>query len=90
MVTLELPGDLTIFDIDWLSIYDVASKQNLGSVIIPDDPNVPPSLAKISVSFPIEGSLRCVLSCGLSNAFSFADSQNYFTELHSSTQEYAS
>ncbi|XP_065225069.1 protein Skeletor, isoforms B/C [Planococcus citri] len=46
-VTLELPGDLTIFDIDWLSIYDVASKQNLGYVIIPDEPNVPPSLSKI-------------------------------------------
>ncbi|XP_026274137.1 protein Skeletor, isoforms B/C [Frankliniella occidentalis] len=46
-VTLELPGDLTIFDIDWLSIYDVESKENYGSVIVPDGLNVPPSLVKI-------------------------------------------
>lgn len=49
-ITLELPGDLTIFDIDWFSVYDIASKQNLGSVIVPDDPNVPPSLGKIIVN----------------------------------------
>ncbi|KAK7603035.1 hypothetical protein V9T40_003034 [Parthenolecanium corni] len=47
-ITLVLPGDLTIFDIDWFSVYDVVNKQNLGSVIIPDEPNVPPSLAKIA------------------------------------------
>lgn len=47
-----LPGDLTIFDIDWFSVYDVVNKQNLGSVIIPDEPNVPPSLAKIAVCLP--------------------------------------
>ncbi|KAI5714930.1 hypothetical protein M8J77_007726 [Diaphorina citri] len=45
-IQLELPGDLTIFDIDWLSIYDVETGENFGSVIIPDSPNVPPSLSK--------------------------------------------
>uniref|UniRef100_A0A8D8ZRQ2 Protein Skeletor, isoforms B/C n=1 Tax=Cacopsylla melanoneura TaxID=428564 RepID=A0A8D8ZRQ2_9HEMI len=44
-IKLELPGDLTIFDIDWLSIYDVASAENFGSVIVPDAPNVPPALS---------------------------------------------
>ncbi|KAF2883127.1 hypothetical protein ILUMI_23044 [Ignelater luminosus] len=46
-ITLELPGDLTIFNIDWFSIYDLGSKRNLGSIIIPDGLNVPPSLVKV-------------------------------------------
>lgn len=57
-ITLELPGDVTIFNIDWLSVYDVASKENLGFVIIPDDPNVPPSLASVIVSSLYE--FRCI------------------------------
>lgn len=48
-VILQMPGDKTIFDIDWLSIFDVESKQNFGSVIIPDALNVPPSLVQIVV-----------------------------------------
>jgi len=43
-VQIELPGELTIFDIDWLSVFDVKTKENFGSVLIPDSPNVPPSL----------------------------------------------
>ncbi|KAJ8970089.1 hypothetical protein NQ314_001400, partial [Rhamnusium bicolor] len=46
-ITLELPGDLTIFDIDWFSIFDHDTKQNLASIIIPEALNVPPSLVKI-------------------------------------------
>lgn len=53
-VKLQLPGELTIFDIDWLSIYNIETKENFGSVIIPDSPNVPPSLVKIIVSFIIK------------------------------------
>ncbi|KAL3269598.1 hypothetical protein HHI36_008662 [Cryptolaemus montrouzieri] len=46
-ITLELPGDLTIFTIDWFSIYDQENFENLGSFIVPDGLNVPPSLVKI-------------------------------------------
>lgn len=46
-ITLELPGDMTIFEIDWISIYDLESDENFGSVIITDGLNVPPSLIKI-------------------------------------------
>uniref|UniRef100_A0A1B6DSH2 DOMON domain-containing protein n=3 Tax=Clastoptera arizonana TaxID=38151 RepID=A0A1B6DSH2_9HEMI len=46
-VKLKLPGELSIFDIDWLSIYNIETKENFGSVFIPDNPNVPPSLDKI-------------------------------------------
>lgn len=49
-ITLELPGDMTIFNIDWLAVYDLDTNQNLGSVLIPDGLNVPPSLVKIVVS----------------------------------------
>lgn len=43
-IVLELPGNLTIFDIDWLSIYDVLEQDNYGSVFIPSHLSVPPSL----------------------------------------------
>ncbi|XP_020281603.1 protein Skeletor, isoforms B/C isoform X2 [Pseudomyrmex gracilis] len=46
-IILELPGDMSIFNIDWLSIFDVKTKSNYGSVIIPDGLNVPPSLVKV-------------------------------------------
>lgn len=49
-VTLELPGDLTIFNIDWFSVFDLETKENLGSIIFPDGLNVPPSLVKVFVS----------------------------------------
>lgn len=53
-ITLELPGDKTIFDIDWISIYDLADNENFGHVLIADNLNVPPSLVKIT---PYEFSL---------------------------------
>ncbi|XP_018392527.1 PREDICTED: uncharacterized protein LOC108771679 [Cyphomyrmex costatus] len=46
-IILELPGDKTVFNIDWLSVYDVKTKSNYGSVIIPNGLNVPPSLIKV-------------------------------------------
>lgn len=46
-IIIQLPGEMTIFKIDWLSVYDVDTKTNLGSVIIPDGLNVPPSLVKV-------------------------------------------
>ncbi|XP_067006785.2 protein Skeletor, isoforms B/C [Anabrus simplex] len=46
-IQLQLPGDLTIFDIDWFSIFDVETKENLGSIVVPDGLNVPPSLVEV-------------------------------------------
>lgn len=43
-----MPGDKTIFDIDWISIYDLADNENYGHVLIADNLNVPPSLVKIT------------------------------------------
>lgn len=45
-ITLELPGEKTIFEIDWLSIYDLETNKNFGSILISDGLNVPPSLVK--------------------------------------------
>lgn len=46
-IILELPGDKDVFMIDWVSIYDLETSENLGSIIISDGLNVPPSLTKI-------------------------------------------
>lgn len=46
-IILELPGDMTIFNVHWLSVYDLKTKSNYGSVTIPDGLNVPPSLVKV-------------------------------------------
>ena len=46
-VRLRLPGNLTIFDIRWFSIYDTKRNYNLGHVIIPEDLNVPPALVEV-------------------------------------------
>lgn len=44
---MELPGDKTVFDIDWFSIYDLERNENYGYVSIPKELNVAPSLVKI-------------------------------------------
>lgn len=49
-IILELVGDTTVFDINWLSVYDLQTKENYGWVLIPDEPNVPPSLQNVAVS----------------------------------------
>ncbi|XP_067139649.1 protein Skeletor, isoforms B/C-like [Centruroides vittatus] len=43
-ITLELPGNLTVSQISWLSLWDEEKGENLGSIIIPDELNIPPSL----------------------------------------------
>lgn len=43
-VVLELPGKMTVEDIDWISIWNVEKKESYGYVIIPDKLNIPPSL----------------------------------------------
>lgn len=40
-ITLTLPGDLTIHDIDWISIYCITYAHDFGNVLIPDNLDVP-------------------------------------------------
>lgn len=46
-ITIQLPGEMTVFSINWLSVYDLDQKSNYGSVIVPEGLNVPPSLVKV-------------------------------------------
>lgn len=46
-IMLELPGERSVFEIDWLAIFDLDTSKNLGSILIADGLNVPPSLTKI-------------------------------------------
>ncbi|GBN20328.1 Protein Skeletor, isoforms B/C [Araneus ventricosus] len=46
-IELKLPGDLTVFDIEWLAMYCIAFKQNFGDVRIPKYLNVPADLTAL-------------------------------------------
>lgn len=43
---------MTIFDVDWLAIFDLERNENYGYVIITDGLNVPPSLAAVHPLIP--------------------------------------
>lgn len=46
-ITLQLPGDMDVFSIDWMAVYDIKTEKILGSIIIPTELNIPPSLVKV-------------------------------------------
>lgn len=48
-LVIVLPGDLTVFDIDWLSVWCEAFYVDFGTVRIPRDLNVPPSLRMLGI-----------------------------------------
>eukprot|EP00088_Acartia_fossae_P021873 TRINITY_DN23239_c0_g1_i1.p1 TRINITY_DN23239_c0_g1~~TRINITY_DN23239_c0_g1_i1.p1 ORF type:complete len:682 (+),score=132.87 TRINITY_DN23239_c0_g1_i1:69-2114(+) len=58
-VIIQLPGDKTIFTIDWLAIYDKANEKYLAYIIIPPNLNVPPSLVTVMPHNP--GLPNCVM-----------------------------
>ncbi|XP_071540415.1 uncharacterized protein [Panulirus ornatus] len=49
-IVITLPGDLTVFDIDYLSVWCRAFLANFGYVSIPKSLNVPPSLKMLGVA----------------------------------------
>lgn len=51
-IEIQLPGNLTVYDIDWLAVWCVQYRHNFGHVNIPKDLDVPPALGqtKITVS----------------------------------------
>lgn len=48
-IKIELPGDKTIFNINWFSLFDLHTNEAFGSIFMPEVLNVPPSLNKILV-----------------------------------------
>ncbi|XP_030759313.1 protein Skeletor, isoforms B/C [Sitophilus oryzae] len=51
-IEIQLPGSLTVYDIDWLGVWCVQCRQNFGHVMIPKDLDVPPALGQTKISPP--------------------------------------
>ncbi|KZC10983.1 Protein Skeletor, isoforms D/E, partial [Dufourea novaeangliae] len=49
-IEIVLPGNLTVYDIEWLSVWCVAYKHNFGHVFIPKDLDVPPALGQTKIT----------------------------------------
>ncbi|XP_026669797.1 protein Skeletor, isoforms B/C isoform X2 [Ceratina calcarata] len=49
-IEIILPGNLTVYDIDWLSVWCVLHKHNFGHVMIPKDLDVPPALGQTQIT----------------------------------------
>ncbi|XP_043256942.1 protein Skeletor, isoforms B/C [Colletes gigas] len=51
-IEIVLPGNMTVYDIDWLSVWCVKYGQNFGHVFIPKDLRVPPALGQTKITPP--------------------------------------
>lgn len=49
-IEIQLPGTLTVYDIDWLAVWCVQYRHNFGHVLIPKDLDVPPALGQTKIS----------------------------------------
>ena len=47
ILTLRLPGETTVLDIDWLCVWDPTYSQSYGYVLVPANLNIPPSLGSL-------------------------------------------
>lgn len=52
-IEIQLPGSLTVYDIDWLSVWCVQFHHNFGHVHIPKDLDVPPALGQTKITVGI-------------------------------------
>ncbi|XP_060527582.1 protein Skeletor, isoforms B/C isoform X2 [Cylas formicarius] len=61
-IEIQLPGSLTVYDIDWLAVWCVQYRHNFGHVMIPKDLDVPPALGQTKISTtstPMPASTNC-------------------------------
>uniref|UniRef100_A0A1I8PS48 DOMON domain-containing protein n=1 Tax=Stomoxys calcitrans TaxID=35570 RepID=A0A1I8PS48_STOCA len=49
-IEIQLPGKLTVYDIDWLAVWCVEYRHNFGHVYIPKDLDVPPALGQTKIT----------------------------------------
>ncbi|XP_065354155.1 protein Skeletor, isoforms B/C isoform X2 [Calliphora vicina] len=49
-IEIQLPGSLTVYDIDWLSVWCVEYRHNFGHIFIPKDLDVPPALGQTKIT----------------------------------------
>lgn len=45
-IEIQLPGDMTMRDIDWISVWCISYRENFGHVMIPKDLDLPPALGQ--------------------------------------------
>lgn len=53
-IEIQLPGNLTVYDIDWLAVWCVKYRHNFGHVYIPKDLDVPPALGQTKIAVNIK------------------------------------
>ncbi|CAL1688330.1 unnamed protein product [Lasius platythorax] len=51
-IEIVLPGNLTVYDINWLAVWCVEYRHNFGHVLIPRDLDVPPALGQTKITPP--------------------------------------
>lgn len=49
-IEIQLPGNLTVYDIDWLAVWCVQYRHNFGHVLIPKDLDVPPAMGQTKIT----------------------------------------
>lgn len=49
-IEIQLPGNLTVYDIEWLAVWCVQYRHNFGHVFIPKDLDVPPALGQTKIT----------------------------------------
>lgn len=71
-IEIQLPGSLSVYDIDWLAVWCVEYRHNFGHVFIPKDLDVPPALGqtKITVSVWVNLENQLVVSISKKAALS--------------------
>ncbi|XP_065078550.1 protein Skeletor, isoforms B/C isoform X1 [Ochlerotatus camptorhynchus] len=49
-IEIQLPGNLTVYDIDWLAIWCIEYRQNFGHVHIPKNLDIPPAMGQTKIA----------------------------------------
>ncbi|KAF6210117.1 hypothetical protein GE061_015873 [Apolygus lucorum] len=49
-IEIQLPGNLTVYDIDWLAVWCIQYQHNFGHVNMPKDLDVPPALGQTKIT----------------------------------------
>ncbi|KYN45050.1 hypothetical protein ALC56_00524 [Trachymyrmex septentrionalis] len=62
-IEIVLPGNLTVYDINWLAVWCVEYRHNFGHVLIPKDLDVPPALGQTKITTSSTPAPRQVTNC---------------------------
>ncbi|XP_014468058.1 PREDICTED: protein Skeletor, isoforms B/C isoform X2 [Dinoponera quadriceps] len=62
-IEIVLPGNLTVYDINWLAVWCVEYRHNFGHVLIPKDLDVPPALGQTKITTSSTPTPKAVSNC---------------------------